>query len=166
MLVIEIAIGVVLGWILIKHFDGFINSIVGFTIGFFKIIFYPFKIIWTILREVYLLVYEVFYGVVATVLKAMRLGLPLALFAAAAVLIVVGFFNLIFNFIPQPYSRYLFWLIFGSGLLYGIFVFLKDEYENYKNNDSSRWAFVAFFGLVICIFIVALAVRGIASIFT
>lgn len=162
MLIIEIALGIVLGWILINHLDAILNSTIGLITVFFNVISYPFKITWKILKEIWLIAFELIYGVSVALLKSSLYVFPIAIF----LVIVGGIFYSIFEFVPQPYSRYLFFSIFGGSLLYGIYVILRDSYLNYKNNDSKLWIYGALVASVLSIFIVVSAVRGMVSIFS
>jgi hypothetical protein len=161
MLIIEIALGIVLGWLIINHFDAVIDAIFNIVSGFFRIILFPFKLAFKIFKEVALVAKELLFGLTYTATKILKWLIPIAIVVGIA----YGSFYLLFEFIPQPYSRYIFFLIFGGGLLYGSSVMMKESYENYKNKTSKHWLFGAFASITISLFLLLMAINGVTSIF-
>jgi len=151
MLIIEIALGIVLGWFIINHFEFILN-----------VIFYPFKLIRIVLIEAWEIFYEMIYGITVNSKKLLLYILPFLILLA----VVIGFVYLIFGVFPQPYSMYLFLVLFGSALTFGIFLMLKDSYIGYKSKSSKHWIFGAVMGLILSIFPILLVVRGIALLFS
>ena len=159
MLIIESALGIVLGWLIINHFDAVIDSIFNIVSGFFRIILFPFKLIFKIIIEVALVGRELLFGLTYTVAKILKLLIPIAIVVGIA----FGFLYVLFEFIPQPYSRYIFFLIFGGGLLYGFSLMLKESFQNYKSGASKHWIFGAFVSVTLCLLLLFIAVTQIAS---
>lgn len=159
MLIIEIALGIVLGWLIINHFDALVDSILSVVEGFFKILFFPFKLAYKILKELNSILKDLLFGLAYTFAKIAKWLFPIALVFGIA----SGLFYLLFEFIPQPYSRYIFFIIFGGGLLYGCSLMFKESYENYKSGASKHWMFGAFVSITICLFLLFFAVNKIAS---
>ena len=104
MLIIEIALGIVLGWLIINHFDAVIDSIFNLVSGLFRIILFPFKLVFKIIKEVALVGRELLFGLTYTFAKILKWLIPIAIVVGIA----YGFFYVLFEFIPQPYSRYIF----------------------------------------------------------
>ena len=68
MLVIQIALGIVLGWLIISRFDSIIESIFDYVSGFLRIILFPFKLILKILKATTLDIKELLIGLVCAVI--------------------------------------------------------------------------------------------------
>ena len=136
-LVIQIAFGIVLAWLIITRLD---------TIA--RILLAPFRFVGSVLYGIGGIFYEIFYGVIATIVKVLIYILPLAFVVGA----VVGLFYCFFTFVPQPYSKNIFLVILWVGLLAAVATFLKDAYESYKEKSSKLW----MYALTIAIFCVAL----------
>ncbi|CAN1506906.1 hypothetical protein MCEMAEM4_00686 [Burkholderiaceae bacterium] len=136
-LIFQIAFGIVLAWFLITRIDTVL-----------QIVLAPFRFIAVIFSAVGGVFYEMLYGIVVTVGKVLKYVLPFAFLVA----IVVGLFYGLFTFVPQPYSKYTFFALFGAGLLAGLFVFLKDAHESYKEKSSNFWMFAITITLF-CLFL-------------
>ena len=145
MLIVEIALGIVLAWFIITNFEHIL-----------KVIFYPFKLIRIVLIEAWEILYEMIYGVTINSKKLFNFILPFVILIA----VVIGFIYLIFEYIPQPYSMYLFLSLFGIALTFGIFIMLKESYLSYKSKSSKYWIFGTVIGLILSIFPILLVVRG------
>jgi hypothetical protein len=158
-LVIQIALGIVLGWLIISRFDSIIESIFDYVSGFLRIILFPFKLILKILKAPTLVIKELLFALV----YAAIIILICLILIAIVVSIAYGFFYALFEFIPQPYSRYVFFVIFGGGLLYGFLLMLKESYQNYKSGVSKHWIFGAFVCITLCLLLLFFAVNKIAS---
>jgi hypothetical protein len=102
---------------------------------------------------------ELLFGLTYTVAKILKWLIPIAIVVGIA----FGFFYVLFEFIPQPYSRYIFFLIFGGGLLYGFSLMLKESFQNYKSGSSKHWIFGAFVSVTLCLLLLFIAVTQITS---
>jgi hypothetical protein len=161
MLIVEIALGIVLGWLIIKHFDAVIDSIFNLINGFFRIILFPFKLAFKIFKGIAFFAKEVLFGLTYTTTKILKWVIPIAIVVGIA----YGLFYLLFDFVPQPYSRYIFFLIFGGALLYGFSVMMKESLENYKNKTSKHWLYGAFVSITVILILLLVAVNGVFAIF-
>jgi hypothetical protein len=125
-LVIQIAFGIVLAWLIITRID---------TIA--RIVLAPFRFVGLILHAIGGIFYEMFYGLAVTIGKLLMYVLPLALIVA----VIVGLFYGLFTFVPKPDITNIFFVILGAVLLAGLMTSLKDAYESYKEKSSNFWMF-------------------------
>lgn len=151
MLIIEIALGIVLAWFIINHFEIILNAIL-----------YPFKLICILLIDAWEILYEMIYGLTVNGKKLIYFLLPLVILLT----VVIGLIYIIFEYISQPYSKYLFFSLFGSALSFAIFIMLKESYMSYKSKSSKYWIFGTVIGVILSIFLIVLVVRGIALLFS
>ena len=106
MLIIEIALGIVLGWVIINHYAA----------------------------SKRLLLYFLFWIIYIATLGSLIYA--------------------IFEFIPQPYSKYTFFAIFSPLLIFGYYSIIKDTYVSYKNGDTKYWIFGATVSLILLVILV------------
>lgn len=117
MLIIQIALGIVLGWLIINHFEKVIEFTVE-TIGLiFRAIFFPFKLIFRFILSV------------VEIISYYRKGFALFLLSLIAIGIVITVFVGIHQFIPEEHKTTGTLIIFGIGLSIAAFIFFKDMFE-------------------------------------
>lgn len=136
-LILQIAFGIVLAWFIITRFEIVAHYVLA-----------PFRFIGIIFYEIGKIFYEMIYGILVTLGKLLIYVLPFAFIVAIA----VGFFYGLFTYVPQPYSKYTFFVLLGAGLLTGLFIFLKDAQESYREKSSNFWMFAITITLF-CLFL-------------
>jgi len=139
-LVIQIALGIVLAWFLITRFETIIN-----------IIFYPFRLVWKIIKAIGVGIYEVLRVLVSEFGELIFYFLSIAFIGA----IVVGLFLAVPVFIAEPYTKYGYIALIGLGLAIALLTILKDAIESYKDKSPYYWMFLITF----IFFIVLLVLR-------
>lgn len=132
--IINIALGIVLAWLLITRF----HSIIGY-------ILFPLKVLLKGVRGLPMFLFGILGALIIFFSRFVLKILPLALIITLA----LGLFYVLATFMPQPYLKYILILIFGGGLLLAFIVMLKEGYESYKVKASKHWIFVLLFVLTI-----------------
>ena len=142
-LVIQIALGILLGWILIVNFE-----LVS------KLFFAPFKFIkWLITIPFFVLktVLEVFLILV----KAL---MPLVPYLLIFIVFCFGVYG-VFAYLPNEYGKYIFGTLFLGGLIYSLYIIVKEANENYKSQNGSTiyWMLMGCVGFTIIFALVLIA---------
>ncbi len=117
MLIIQIALGIVLGWLIINHFARVIEFTVATIILIFKVIFFPFKMIFGFIISVFEIISFYRKEFTSFFLTIIVIGFAIAL--------LVG----IHQFIPDEHKTTGTIIIFGIGLSIAALIFIKDMYE-------------------------------------
>jgi hypothetical protein len=135
-LVLQIAFGIVLAWLIITRFDSIKN-----------VILFPFRMLWSLAKAIGGIAYEMVYGISVTAGKILLYGIPIAFVVA----IVGGIGYGLFNLLPAEHFQTIFFSIIVFGIITAIATIAKDFYESYKEKNSYFWMFLSvfiFFGVL------------------
>jgi hypothetical protein len=128
MLVIEIALGIVLAWLIINNFDELFELSYKLFEFAFKFIAYPFKIVWWIAREVYEFTWWITKEAYKFLAHFLRWAVPyiigLMIIGTALILIMV-----VFQFVPDNGKGTAILFIFSIAIAAFAYVYLKDVYK-------------------------------------
>ena len=139
-LIIQIAFGIVLAWFVITRFEKIID-----------IVLFPFRLVWKIIKSIGAGIYEVLQVLVSVFGELIFYVVSIAFVIA----IVVGLFLAVPIFILEPYTKYGYIALIGSGLAIALLIILKDAIESYKDKSPYFWMFLITFIL----FLVLLVLR-------
>lgn len=138
-LVLQIAFGIVLAWLIITRFNSITN-----------VIFFPFRMLWRLSKAIGSIAYEMVYGISVTVGKILLYGIPIAIVVA----IVGGIGYGLFILVPAEYFQTIFFSVIVFGIITTAATIAKDFYESYKEKSSYFWMFLSVFFFFSVIFIV------------
>ena len=134
MLIIEIALGIVLGWLIINHSDELIETIltvIGFVIS---VIFYPFKLVANIVVNTVAFLRQHFELIVK--------GLAVVVLVFVAILCVIGLVEMGYEAIPQYWKDKAPTVVVVGAIIAGALIALKDAcvfvYEKFSKNKNSE----------------------------
>jgi hypothetical protein len=129
MLIIEIALGIVLGWLIITNFEALLESLVSLLELFFKVFFSPFKLL--------MWMKNLIFGVISNYKKPISYALISVMTVAIVTVVGLGIFS---NFVSEKNYANLGWSLFGIGIIVAYLIFFKDMLEllsskSKKNNE-------------------------------
>ena len=151
MLIIEIALGIVLAWFIINHFE-VISSVVFFPFKiFFQVISFPFRFLSPVFREAWLIVYEMVFGFLNACKKGIVISVPYIVGITLVAGIIAGMFYIMYRFVPGPYGTYGLCILVGSLIAYGLFDFAKQAYLSYREKSSKLWILALVFLITIAL---------------
>ena len=132
MLIIEIALGIVLAWFIINHFEELMEFIASIVSVFFTVVFYPFKLLLKICQFIYRFIRDHSKKIKIIFLIS---GLLFIFYIS-----VIEYVEKWFQTIEKPISEYLPYAIFFALLSAGLLLFIRDIamkiYSKFKGNKQ------------------------------
>ena len=130
MLILEIAFGIVLGWLIITNFEVLIEFFSTLVSSVLKLFLAPFKLVIWLFKEI------------REVLNFYKKGIAyVLLFSITVSIVFVVGAGIFINFVPEKNIGTILWLLFGVALITAIFIFFKDMLEflssKTKKEDSN-----------------------------
>jgi len=135
MLIIEIALGIVLGWLIINHFDAVVETLLFIIGSIIRAIFFPFKLLKNVAVNTFQFVTQnfikivQFFAILTLVFGGIYFGVELV-----TNLTVMGY-----EAVPKSWKQNAPTVVIIGFLILGILVFLKDVFvflfRRRKNTD-------------------------------
>ena len=137
-LIIQIALGIVLGWYLITRFE-----------KIKAVIFSPFKFLWWIAKKLSLILFNIIYAISKELAEIISKVLPYIIFFSVTVAVLGGVGLTVIKFELQDYFGTSIVVIFALFFVYAVYVMFKESYENYKSKTTNDWMVAGILGLLI-----------------